>query len=253
MKYSLSLILVVVILSFVGCDSNPQKQTVDSSKPAVKKSIKERGIAYIENNLKINAAEEYDIDYYEEFIDDDTLKDALFIIRRVGYAELKARKANVYDNYVKFGYTANENYIYLYNGKTKKFSTTAPIGASMNQPIEVSFQSITSLLQKNILIKYYILDSKFISYYSVGNKSVYPVLNHPIYANVGAEDEEAYKTEYTDGTFSLAKDINLYKAKFSEKMQEFSEEDLVATDVLYLRFMFDPRKQKYVTRGVENQ
>ncbi len=246
-----SLGCAVILFLGIGCNQTEQTNNGGKKLPTTQKSVKERGIAYIENYLKINAAEDYGLEYFEEFITDDTIKDALFLVRRVGYAELKARKANVYNNYLKFGLTANENYIFIYNGKTKKFSTTAPIGASMDQPIEIDFQSITSLVKKDILVKYYILNSKFASYYTAGKESFYPVLNHPIYSYSNQDSLEAYAVKYEEGTFSLAKDIDLYKAVLANDQKEVTEENLVATEQRHLRFMFDPRKQKYVTPGVE--
>ncbi|MGB0934348.1 MAG: hypothetical protein ACPGU5_08695 [Lishizhenia sp.] len=244
--YFLSSVLVVFLL--VGCNQIDKKRKGENVTIQNKKTIKERGIAYIENNLKINAAEKYEMEYFEAFIDQDTIKDALFLVRRKEYATLKAKKAKVYDNFIKLGSTANENYIYVYNGKTKKFRTTAPIGSSMNQPIQVDFKSITSLSKKDIVINYYILDSKFVSYYTVNERNVYPVLNHPIYTDYGKETQAAYSVKFSEGTFSLAKDIDLYK---SELFIKDSIEQFFPSEELYLKFMFDPRKQKYVTKGVE--
>lgn len=243
------LFLFFVIVAFTSCENSNSDSKLTNSKNPVENSIEEKAKAYIENNLKINTVEKYSMKTYEAFIDADSIKDAFIVVQRPDYAKLKAEKANVLKNFEKMGNVANQNYLYYYNGKTKKFATTMPVGANVYKDMEVEFKSIISPAKKEIIVKYYILDSKFASYYTEENGKIFTVLNHPIYTSIGKEDEQVYSVKYNEGTFSIAKDIDLYLGEINPK-DSISEENIKATNKCYLKFMFDPRKKKYVTKGI---
>lgn len=240
-----------------GCSTNVEEKKEEKSTESTEVlSLEQRAKRFIEDKLRINAAEEYHFQMWEANIDTDTLEDAVFVIQREQYAMQKAEKSGSLKNFEAIGYNAQENYLFVYNAGKDEFWAAAPIGANVTQPLQLEFKNILSPAKQDIILDYKLLDGAFRSIYSIANKQVLKVLNYPIYTDLGKETEQAYVSKLMDGSASIAKDVWLYKATLNYNLEDGQKPEeiiptLEATDELYLRFLFDPKRFKYVTPGFE--
>ncbi|MDX1445429.1 hypothetical protein [Lishizhenia sp.] len=246
------------ILLGCGTDASTETKPQQTDTPSEKLSVEERAKRFMENKLGINAAEEYKFFSYDAHVNADTLKDKVFILQREKYAFDKVERVGSMKNFKDMGYNSPENYLFLYDAARDEFVTTAGIGANITQDLEVSFKKILSPAKEDIIIDYRVLNGMYRSVYAYADKRLLKVLSFPLFSELGKEDEAAYITTYQKGSASIAQDIWLYKAKLKYNKDSLLKNpnllpEREATDQLYLRFIFDPKRFKYVTPGYEQE
>lgn len=219
-------------------------------------TVDQRAKRFVENKLGINAAETYKFYAYDANINADTVKDKVFLVQREEFAFEKVERVGSLKNFKDLGYNSNENYIFIYNGARDEFEIAVGIGANITQQIDLKFEPILSPAKNDIVIDYRVGKGLYRAVYAYADNQLLQILSFPLISDLGTENEESFVATYHKGSASIAKDVWLYKAdmnynKDSLKANPNFLPERVSTDKLYLRFIFDPRRFKYVTPGFE--
>lgn len=208
----------------------------------------------VESNLKIDASENYDLKIIEAYLDKDTLKDALILINREEFAIKKAKKEDKEKILKSFGYTASENYVYVFRGASQKVLTTPGIGSSIYHMLEAGLGELTSPGQNDFWVDYRFRNSMFRNYYTMRGDKLFLTLNCPIFDNIGEQEPDAYFIEHREVEARISKDIAIYEGGILnydpskiEDTYNFTPDSIVKKDDVFVYFIFDPSRNKFVT------
>lgn len=253
-KFLLSLSILLFSLLLTACKNENNK--VEKSKKEKKSSLtfEERAKRAIEADLKINASEEYDLQIHKAYIDRDTLEDAVILVNRKQWAFERAEKNENLNFAKKIGFTGPYNNVFVYLGKYDKFISTPNVGSSAEYSLEVNFEVITTPSQKDFYVDYRIRNSLHRNYYTVRNDRVFLTLNCPVFDKIGDLKPVAYSIQHRESTVRLSKDIALYHGEIAnynpskiENVNNYSPDQIISTDELYVFFIFDEKTMSYVT------
>lgn len=199
--------------------------------------------------LALKATDKYSYEIFEEDLSTDTVRDAVIIVNMLNKAlkEDTMGKSQILKNVGPF------NYIFTYDGATKKFSKAPAINSSAEFKPTIKFMNLTSPAYKDFIVEYRINDSGFYNYYTMDKGLVYLIFNAPYFSELTSDMPEAFYHEIIDGKQSLARDIILYKGVIptftqSEVENIFEYNPLITnSNEPYIYFFYDVRKKKYVT------
>ena len=187
---------------------NSRIHLLDSSKTFIDQVLHN----HFKKTLFINENEKYSFDIYKEHLNDDSIIDAVITINRLAYAKLKAEESGNPTKAEKIGFMGPFNAFYLYDGITNKLSSPLVVSSSPLQPIKVSFENISSIDFKDILIDFRIRNSSFKEVYFILNKSPRLVFEWTNFDGLGTPNEEAYVFDFQAGK-NVMKDIIIYEGK----------------------------------------
>lgn len=258
---SLSILSISFVLFFLSACADESDQVVKIEK--VKKpqlTFEERAKRAVEADLKINATEKYDIQIHKSYIDRDTLEDAVILVNRKQWAFDRIKKNNNEDFAKKTGYTGPYNNVFVYLGKYDKFISTPTIGSSAEYPLEMNFEVITNPSQKDFYVNYRIRNSMKRNYYTVRNDRVLLTFNCPVFDSIGDPEPQVYSIQHQESSVRLAKDVVLYEGEIPgynpskiENVNNYSPEEIIPTDEIYVFFIFDEKSLSYVTPMVNKE
>lgn len=249
---SFSTIISFYVLS--SCEDIKSDES-DSSKEVSEKISWEESIKRkVEAALKINASENYDLQIRKEYIDRDTLQDAVILVNRESHAMEMAKKENRMNFFEKLGFTGPHNHVLVYLGGNNQVLLTTPVGSSVKHPLEVHFESITNPSLKDFYVDYRIRNSIQRNYYTVRDQKIYLTLSCPVLDSVGFEKPRVYDIQHKESSVRLSKDIVLYEGKIpgynpSEiaDINSYSPKEILPTDQLVVFFIFDDKTMTYKT------
>lgn len=208
----------------------------------------------VESKLKINASENYSLKIIETHLDKDTLKDALILINREEFAIENAKKEDKENILKSFGYTARENYVYVFRGASQKVLTTPGIGSSIYHMLEAGLDEITSPGQNDFWVDYRFRNSMFRNYYTMRGDKLFLTLNCPIFDDIGEKDPKAYFVEHRNVKTRISKDIVIHEGDIVnydptdiDDPYNFTPDSIVKSDEIHVYFIFDPSRNKFVT------
>ena len=167
---------------------------------------------HFKKTLFINENEKYSYEIYKEHLNGDSIIDAVITINRLEYAKQKAEESGNPTKAEKIGFMGPFNAFYLYDGKTNKLSSPLVVPSSPLQPLKVSFENITSIDFKDILIDFRIRNSSFKEVYFIFNKFPNLVFEWTNFDGLGTPNGEAYVFDFKAGT-NVIKDIIIYEGK----------------------------------------
>ncbi|PWH86829.1 hypothetical protein [Brumimicrobium oceani] len=232
-------------------ENNVVKQ-VETAKETL--SEEEKIIRQVENILDINAAENYDIQIQYKHIDPDTLKDALILVNRKEFGHQKAKNTNTERFFESTGHTGLYNFVFLKLGGSDKLITTAPVGSNADYPLTVEFLELTSKAHKDFIVEYRVRNSLHRNYYTVRKDKMFLTFSCPVFDSIGAPKPVAYDIVHTDSEVRIAKDIALYDGRIKdynpdeiENINFYTPKEIIRDGGLYVFFIFDDKKMKYVT------
>lgn len=208
----------------------------------------------VESLLKINAAENYTLTIHEEYLDRDTLIDAVVLVNREEYAKKKAAEDGDTSFEELVGYTGPYNHVFTYINGSKKLHQAPPVGSSAEYPLTVHFETIANPSQKDFYIEYRVKSSVNRNYYTMNNGKVTLTFSCPLYDFMDPEKPTIYAIKHQESEVRISKDIALYKGTIPnynpdniDDFMSYYPEEVVATDDLYVYFIYDKQKMKYVT------
>ncbi|TNE55731.1 MAG: hypothetical protein EP338_02860 [Bacteroidetes bacterium] len=255
MKTSFLFLLSFSSLLFVSCNESKAPDTPTNDKAGDESqtlSFEERVRRNIESQLKIAPGEKYQLDIHLEHLDSDTIQDAVIVVNRLEMAIQKSVGSQSADTKRKYGYMGNYNYFAIYDGKRDQISRCQIIASSAKAPLQVHFENIQSDLFKNLVITYRIRNSGFRNYYLYENGQLAIMFQWKSFDALGEENYEANFFQYDQGSYSLAKDILIYRGKIGNYQLPIQDIYLFkpmieSTGQLRYRFFYDPKSQKYMT------
>lgn len=208
----------------------------------------------VESLLKINATENYTLTIHEEYLDRDTLIDAVILVNREEYAKKKAAEDGDTSFEELVGYTGPYNYVFTYINGSDKLRQAPPVGSSAEHPLTIHFETISNPSQKDFYVEYRVKSSVNRNYYTMDNGKVILTFSCPLYDFMDPENPTIYSIKHTESTVRISKDIALYMGKIPnynpEAIEDFSTyypENVIPTDDLYVFFIYNKKRMKYVT------
>jgi hypothetical protein len=262
--YKLSLIITLFFsfITILGCDNKSQQQKKESSSTSKESilSFRDKIVRAVETELEINAAEEYDIQIKKEYINPDTLQDALILVNRKQWAHERAAKSGNQSFVEKTGYVGPNNYVFVKLGGTDKLIKTPPVGSSADHPLESRFLTLTSQAHKDFYVNYRIRNSLHRNYYSIRKNRMYLTFSCPIFDSIGEQDPRVFAIKHQESTVRISKDIAMYEGKIVgynpsqiEDVNSYKPRQIIPTDQLYVYFIFDESSMKYKTPMVPKE
>lgn len=256
-KKTFTLALGLSITLFYSCSNeskNTQDGVVENEKEVIVASKEERIARMVENELNIPATEKYDIEILYKYIDPDTLEDALILVNRRDHAFKHVKENGNERFFEKTGYTGLFNYIFVLLGDSKKLISTTPVGSNVNKTLKAEFLELTSKAFTDFYVDYRIQNSMQRNYYTVRRNEIFLTFSCPIFDSIGQPNPIVYDIQHKESTVRLTKDIALYHASFVdynpediEDITAYEPKGIKSSDDLYVYFIFDDKKMKYVT------
>lgn len=255
--------LLLLILSFFSCQQgvenkkNEKQKPVEKKEPAHFQNFEERMKHEVMEKLAITSTEKFDMKIYYAQLNNDDKQDAVITVNRLEYAINEASKTENPAKRAEIGYMGSFNHFFYYDGAKDALSFPKVIPSSAKAPLQVYFEHIQSDSYKDIIIQYRIRNAAFRSYYILHDLSLQLVFQWKDFDQVGERNYEANYFAYEEGTFCLVKDILIYKGKIKNYTTTIPDiyaynPSILSTKKLEYRFMFDPKKLKYVTNAKPN-
>lgn len=256
MRYKL---LIGLLLFAVSC-TEPEKKESDffdniENKEPEYKSIDEKIIRHIEGDLRIPGTEKYSYTIYKDNLNGDDSLDYIITVNRLEFALQEAIESGKVAKRAEMGYMGNYNYYFYMDGLTKEISASIAVPSSPYAELEVDFHTIKTEAYKDFTIDFRIINSKFRRFYTVINSIPRQTFEAKIFDGLGGSNPEAFVVEYAPGSFSLAKDILVYKGTL-EKVTINSVNDvysihpkITSTGILERKWYFSDPKNKYFTEN----
>ena len=137
---------------------------------------------------------------------------------------------------------------------SKKIHQAPPVGSSAEHPLTVQFETISNPSQKDFYVEYRVKSSVSRNYYTINNGRVILTFSCPLYDFMDPKNPTIYSIKHEESEIRISKDIALYKGTITnynpDNITDFLSyypEEVVATDDLYVYFIYDKKKMKYVT------
>ncbi len=249
----MKLLFPLFILSFLfACSEETEKKTT-VEEPIVIETLDQKIAHHIEASLQIPATEQYTFETFSAQLNTDDSLDMIITVNLLDRAMEKALKSNNLATRVESGYLGRYNFLFFYDGATQKISTEIPVPSSAMAKLNVQFKHIRSEAYYDVLVSYKLENASFTRFFTIINrlpKEIFEMMN---YDGLGDIESEAYFVKYDDGSYSLAKDILIYKGKleqikFNDPKRIYDyEPNIEETDVLERKWFFNDNDLKYYT------
>jgi len=256
MKYSIvtPAAIAALILSMMSCTgTDPEETGTPVKEPVVAESFETRTKREIEAKLQIPATEKYTWKVYREYINSDTIKDAIVTVNRLSFAIDDAIRRNKTAKSAELGYMGNYNFFMYYDGALDKYSVPIPVPSTPGRPLDVTFESVTSPTRKDVLIDYRIRNMGSRAYFAVLNESdLLLVFRWNRFDFAGTTTPKALLHSLEDNAEGgAAKDILIYESELDNNadagvgdIYDFVPVITKKKKVLQ-HFVYEPRAAKY--------
>lgn len=235
-------------------ETTQTEQPVKDSGPKLSKE--ESLVRHIEASLEIPATEKYDYEIFKEDCNGDGQIDWVVTVNLLDRAINEAIESERVAKRAAMGYMGRYNYIVYVDGISESMTAPLVIPSSPHAALKVSFENITSDGKKDIMVDYRIRNSGFREFLSVVNNVPKRILQLKIFDGVGSVTPEAYHVEFAPGSFSLAKDIIVYKGTFENRefedplaVYDFTPE-ITSTNELERKWFYGEQMKKYFTQKI---
>jgi hypothetical protein len=207
---------------------------------------------YIQFGLNLDSSIAFDTQYFKEKINNDNIEDYAITLNLLKLAKKKAVKAKNPAQLAQIGFMGDYNYVLFFDGLTCKITNETVVRSTPLSPLKVSFENISSIKHKDILVDFRILNASYKDFYKVKGNKMERIFQWKNFDGLGNLENEAYHFNYAEGTMSSSKDILVYKANLINPEVEFDkftcDPTIVKTDQLFKRFFLHPERGIYMTR-----
>lgn len=254
MKRILILFPILSILLFSCGETEEQvvENPVEASKPGeLNLDFDQRAKREVEAKLQIPRNERYTFQVYKEYINADSIQDAIITVNRYDFAINEAIHNGKQAKMAEIGFLGNYNFFFYYDGATDQFSVPLPVASSAGRPLDVRFQTLVSPTQKDVIIGYRIRNSGWSCYYSVLNETdLGLVFRWKNFDYVGEDTPEAFLFDYEDSKEYIGKDILIYTSEIDGYSKNVTDiyhyiPSITKRNKLEYRFYFDERYGKF--------
>jgi len=257
MRVTLFILLITLFSCQQGGESKEnegQKISVDKNETKTFKNFEERIKHEVMEKLSIASNEKFSMEIYHEHLNNDEKRDAIVTVNRLEFAINNASKTDNPAKRAELGYMGSFNHFFFFDGAKDELSFPVVVPSSAKAPLEVYFEHIQSENYKDLIIRYRIRNAAFRNYYLIQNLSLQLVFQWKDFDQIGEDNYVANFYEYEEGTFCLVKDILIYKGKIKNYSTNIPDiynykNEIIKTNQLEYRFMFDPKRGKYVTNA----
>lgn len=252
MKQKGLILLIGLFLS--ACGEEPNQEEVKTESENVEELSAEEFLRrHITSNLNIPATEKFDLKIYKEKINGDDVQDYVVTVNRLDFALNEAIESGNVAKRAEVGYMGTYNYVAFMNGATRAISSIIPVPSSPHAQLRVRFEKIRSEAYYDILVDFRIRNSGWTRFFTVIRDQPMQTFEMKNYDGLGTEKREAYIVSYEKGSYSLAKDILVYKAELedielSDPMEIYTiDPEITSTTILDRRWFFHDQAGKYYT------
>tara|TARA_Y100001978_G_C23684403_1_gene430983 strand:- start:1041 stop:1907 length:867 start_codon:yes stop_codon:yes gene_type:complete len=230
----------------ITSNRNGRIHLLDSSKTYIEQVLHE----HFQKSLFLSKDEKYTYEIHKSYLNNDTIKDAIITINRLNFAKTRAKESGKPHKAEALGYMGPFNAFFFYNGRTDEISGPTVIPSSPLLPLEVSFENVTSIDFKSILIDYRIRNSSHKRVYFLMNDRPELVFDWMNFDGLGTSNQEAYGFKFYDSKNGV-KNIRITESKISaipENSDLFTyEPQLIPTKRIVKEFFYIDTKGKYFT------
>jgi hypothetical protein len=207
---------------------------------------------YIRIGLKLDSTIGFNTSFFKENVNNDSEQDIIIALNLLELAKKKAVKAPNPSQLAQLGFMGDYNYILFFDGASQKILNETVIRSTPLAPLNITFENISSMKSKDVLVDFRILNASYKDYYTIKSNRFERIFQWKNFDGLGKEEHEAYTFEYDEGTMSLSKDIIVSKAKLKNPSGDFDkftfEPEIIKTKEIFKRFFFHPERGIYMTR-----
>lgn len=245
------ILFLLVLVTACGEQSDlPEGETFDVPVVEDNLDLPTRAKRHVEAALSIPSTENYDLQIFEKNCDEDEFMDAVILVNRKERAYQEAEQKPNTAQRAHSGFLGMYNYVFYFDGDTKKITRPIPFGSSAIYPLTIRFEHVYSQNYFDFIIEHRINDGGFSSYFSVKQHTPFMIFQWKAFDGLRTENPIGNYFAYGEGKISEAKDILIFEGKFKEKpkMEELGiGEKVEKTDKLLYRFFYNPTSGKYAT------
>jgi hypothetical protein len=248
------LLIISPLLVIFSCNDETESAEVKNNSKVEKLGFAEKIARQVESDLSINAAENYDLRIIKEYIDNDTLEDALILVNREEWSQEKLKKSVNKSFTEKTGNAGFYNHVFVKLGSRDELLKTPAIGSAPDFKLSSEFLTLTSQANKDFFVNYKIRNSMHRNYYTVRDDRLYLTFSCPVYDSIGEENPRVYSIQHKESSVRISKDIAMYKGVIEgydpEKIENpdtYIPKQILPTDELIFYFIFDDKSMKYTT------
>ena len=252
MKYNL---VIGILLFCVSCKEEQKKESefFENIKTIeeVYQSIDDKITRHIEGNLSIPGTEKYTYKVYRQNLNGDDSLDYIITVNRLQKALDEAIQSDNVAKRAEMGYMGSFNFYFYMDGLTKEISTSIAVPSSPYAELEVSFEHIKTEAYYDFIVDFRIRNSKFRRFYTIINEIPRQTFEAKIFDNLGDSNPESFVVKFAPGSYSLTKDILIYKGKMDPITIESVNDvysiqpNISATKELERKWFFSDNQNKY--------
>ncbi len=251
-SFSISMLCLLLITSSCG-DENTAESTDPTEDPTEKshESLDTRAKREIMASLAIPVNEKFTMRIYKEYLNADTIIDAIITINRLEYAMDEAIKNNREAKAAELGFTGNYNYLFYYDGALDRISNPIFAPSSPGRELDIEFKSIVAPTRKDVIVGYRIRNSAWKSYFSVFNDhDLMMVFQWKSFDYAGEDNPEALIHSFEENSNQVPMDIAIYKSEIDSYTKNIGDmykyiPSITRKKELQLKFFLDPMAKKY--------
>lgn len=228
-----------------GADTEPS--TEDPGKVSFDSWVRRE----VQAKLEIPATEKYTLRIYREYINSDTVQDAIITVNRLEYAMNTAIKNKQEVKMAESGFVGSFNYFFYYDGQLDKMSVPLPIPSSPGRELGIEFRPITSRARMDIVIDYRIRNSGWKNYYSVLNDhDLALTFQWKAFDRIGEDKPEALLHDFIANPDGIGYDIAIYDSEidnYSPNIPDIYQyvPTITKRNELLFKFFFDRSAGKF--------
>tara|TARA_B100000508_G_scaffold24343_1_gene17495 strand:- start:27794 stop:28585 length:792 start_codon:yes stop_codon:yes gene_type:complete len=261
MYWTVSKFIIVAILSTLIFSCSDEEKPVAKDQPKKETlSFEEKIARQVEADLNIPATEKYDLKIKEDYIDTDTIKDALILVNREEWAYKRMESAQNESFMEKTGFVGPYNYVFVKLGNKDDLLKAPPVGSAAYDKLDSKFLTLTSQAQKDFYVNYRIRNSQHRNYYTVRNDRLYLTFSCPVFDSIGEPKPRVFAIKHPESSVRIANDIAVYDGKIVgydpeniEDPNRYVPEQIIPMKDLYVYFIFDEKSMKYKTPMVPKE
>jgi len=234
----------------LSCTNSKTEKDIQNE-PSKEMTLEELVVRHVEADLEIPHDEKFTYEIHKEYLNDDSLIDAIITVNRLDFALEEARLSGNAAKKAEIGFSGRYNYVFYYDGISKKITPSISIASSPHAKLKVRFQPIINEFKNDVIIDYVIRNARFRNYYTIINNAPKLIFQWNVYDFLGEEKEVANFITYDKGSYSDAQDILIFDGKITnnksiEDIYNF-EPKIESNEKLIHRFFYLEKEGKYFT------
>ena len=207
---------------------------------------------HCKHHFNIQENEVYSIEIYQDYLNKDSIKDAIITLNLLSFAQKKAEESGKPWKAQEIGYMGPFNAFFYFDGKSNALSAPIIVYSSAVSPLKVSFKNISAMNHKDIVIDFRIRNSSFKEIYFLIQEYPNRVFQWKNFDGLGTSNVEAYCFEYFTNANSKAKNIRISEGKIegiSNQADLFTvDPKLINTHKQVNEFFYIESEGKYFTK-----